>query len=402
MKKRSLYIILLLFILSIIVFRGILVDEVDFVDDDDTVNHIDDIIDDKDLEENIEEIEEILEPINIDILAVGDIMFHMPQINSGQIAIGQYDFKPIFRHVKEYIQDADLALANYETVTLSSRPYSGFPRFNSPHETIESLEYAGFDVLSTANNHSLDQGKEGIISTIEAIKANGMNYAGTNLDKGMEPLVMDVEGIRIGILSYTYGLNGLDSLLNAEELSYMVNLIDEEKIKEDIEELKNNDVDLILSYIHWGHEYHHQPSDYQLKLGRDMVHWGINIVFGSHPHVVQKSEIIEIDGRDNFIIYSMGNFLSNQREVTMGNPYTEDGVMVKLAIEKDLEENETIIKDVEYIPTWVYRYSEDGRYLYEILPVEDVIDGIIGLDINGAIKSRIEKSFNDTKSVYGY
>lgn len=197
------------------------------------------------------------------------------------------------------------------------------------------------------------------------------------MDKGIEPLIVDVEGIKIGVLSYTYGLNGLDSRLTPEELSYMVNLIDEDKMQDDINQLKNNDVDLIISYIHWGNEYQHQPSDYQLTLGRKMVEWGVNLVLGSHPHVVQKSEIVEYGGRDNLIVYSMGNFISNQREVTMGNSYSEDGVMVKIGIEKDLTSNETVINEVEYIPTWVYRYKDGDKYAYEILPTGDVLDGSI-------------------------
>ena len=181
----------------------------------------------------------------------------------------------------------------------------------------------------------------------------------------------------------------------------MVNLIDEEKIQHEIQILKDADVDIIISYIHWGYEYHNNPSEEQISLGHKMVDWGVNIVFGSHPHVVQKSEIVEIDGKGNLIIYSMGNFLSNQREVTMGNSYTEDGVMVKIGIEKNSDTDETIIKEIEYIPTWVYRYDNGGKYFYEILPTEDIINGKFVVDIDSNTKSRIEKSFNDVMEVYG-
>ena len=246
MKKRFLYILLLLFILSIILFKGIAVDYIGGLNN--TLEKVD-----------IDEIDEdiIVEPTTTDIsiLAVGDIMFHMPQIKAASISEGEYDFSPMFKYVKEYIQDADLALGNYETVTVNDRSYSGFPRFNSPIETIFALKETGFDILSTANNHSLDQGKIGIISTIETINSLGLKHVGTNSDKDTKPLIVEVEGIKIGILSYTFGLNGLDSLLTVEELSYMVNLIDEEKIQLEIQMLKDEDVDIFVSYIHWGHEY---------------------------------------------------------------------------------------------------------------------------------------------------
>lgn len=396
MKRRFLYIVLFLFIIFIFIFKGMNINNTQFVDDNNNIDIIEETLDTTKIEEEI-----VIDPIlmDIDILAVGDIMFHMPQINSASLGGDEYDFSPVFKYVREYIQEADLSLANYETVTLSDRDYSGFPRFNSPIETVEALKDTGFDILSTANNHSLDQGKTGIISTIEAIRSEGLIHVGTNMDKDLEPLVVDVEGIRVGILSYTYGLNGLDSLLSAEEMSYMINLIDEEKIQEEIKYLKNNNVDIIISYIHWGHEYHHEPSQQQMNLGKKLVEWGVNIVLGSHPHVVQKSEIIELNGKDNFIIYSMGNFLSNQREITMGNSYTEDGVMVKINIEKDLEQ--TVIKEIEYIPTWVHRYSEGGKYYYEILPSEDALMGNLDLSLDSSIIKRIEKSYYDVKNVYG-
>src|SRR5699024_3372525 len=138
------------------------------------------------------------------------------------------------------------------------------------------------------------------------------------------------------------------------------------KIKGDIEELNEKDVDMIIVLIHWGEEYHREPSQYQIELGHKMVDWGANIILGSHPHVIQKSEIVEKDGRDNYIIYSMGNFLSNQRKETMGNAYAEDGVIVQIDLEKDLDNQETNIKNIEFMPTWIHKYIEDNDTHYKI------------------------------------
>lgn len=372
----------------------------------DRVNEYVDVTTDIEEEEYIdEELEEIPERpeepkfSSINILAVGDIMFHSPQYRAAfNKETNSYDFTPTFRHVKRYVEEADIALGNFETVTAGEGvSFSGFPRFNTPKESLLALKETGFDILSTANNHCIDQGKKGLISTIDNINEYKMKNIGTYKEPGDNILIEERDGIKIGFLSYTYGLNGLDSLLKAEELAYMVNRIDEEKIKEDIEKLKSLDVDLITVFIHWGNEYQREPSTYQLELGSKMVEWGANIILGSHPHVIQKSQIINKDGKDNFIIYSMGNFLSNQRKETMNNPYTEDGVMINLEIEKNLNSSETIIKSVQYIPTWVHRFRDsNGKLSYEIIPINDYINGELDIAIAGSLKERIMKSYNDT------
>jgi len=336
----------------------------------------------------------------ISILGVGDIMFHMPQIASAKLDDRTYDFNPPFKYVKKYIEEADISMANFETVTAGNAGgFSGFPRFNSPTETVYALKETGFDILSTANNHCLDGGKNGIISTIENIEDNGLKNIGTYKDDNKVLLIEEVGEIKIGFLSYTLGTNGLDSLLTSDELEYMVDRVDDEKkIKKDIDTLKDAQVDLILAYIHWGTEYQNQSNSYQEKLGKKMVEWGVNIILGSHPHVVQRSEIIQHDGKDNYIIYSMGNFYSNQRYETIGNPYTEDSVMVKFIIEKDLDTNDTIIKDVVYIPTWIYRYQEDNQIKYLIFPIgsSGTVPSELSVELPDKIVERIKKSYEDT------
>src|SRR5690606_25181020 len=199
--------------------------------------------------------------------------------------------------------------------------------------TIAALKNTGFDILNTNNNHALDQGKQGLINTIDNIESYGMKKIGTYKSREEDHiLIEEVNGIKIAFLSYCYGYNGLEGFLTEEERSYMVSEIDEDRIKNEILEAKARGVDLISVIIHWGNEYQRSPSEYQLELGGKMVEWGANIIFGSHPHVIQKSEIIEYEGKNNFIIYSMGNFISNQRKATMGNKYTEDGIMVKVQI----------------------------------------------------------------------
>lgn len=332
------------------------------------------------------------------ILVTGDIMYHEPQIKAAYDENkGRYDFTNNFKYVKDYIRKADLSIGNFETVTAGEEyGFTGFPQFNSPVETLDSIKDAGFDILTTVNNHSLDQGKPGIINTIDAIEDVGMKNIGTYKEPNKEIFIQEVNNIDLALLAYSYGYNGLDYMLTEEELSYMVNTIDEERIEKDIKDAKDLGVDMIMVFIHWGDEYHREPSSYQKELGHKMLGWGANMVLGSHPHVIQKSEIVNYNNKENYIIYSMGNFLSNQREETMGNRYTEDGIMVELKIEKDFLEEETYIKDVNHIPTWVRKYN-DGGIKYEIIPSKDFLDNddlLLKLDERERI--RIKESYENT------
>lgn len=399
MEKRS-YILILILIVSISLlgfFIGniFLNKETSIVNEDFDLNE--EIAEEVILEEPIEIIEEP-KIITINLLAAGDIMFHSPQYKAAYIKESNtFDFNPTFKHIKKYVENADIALANFETVTAGEEVgYKSYPRFNTPKESLLAIKETGFDILSTANNHSLDHGKKGIISTIDNINEYGMRNIGTYKEPNAPILLENIEGINIGFLSYTYGLNGLDSLLNEEELSYMINRIDEDRIKNDIERTKDLGVDMVVVFIHWGNEYQREPSTYQTELGEKMVDWGANIILGSHPHVIQKSQIINKDGKDNFIIYSMGNFLSNQRKETLNNSYTEDGVMINLEIEKDFSSEETIIKNITYIPTWVHKYRENDKLYYEILPVKEILEGNLGTVVSDTVKLRLEKSFTDT------
>lgn len=396
-KKRVLFLLLLSLVIVIGVNLGqdriLLVNEKEklykgTIDD----RKLDEIQD----EDFLIEKEEVISTVNL--LASGDLMFHSPQFRSAyNSSTGTYDFSPVFKYVKKYIKEADISIANLETVIAGSEiEYSGYPKFNTPKEAILGISEAGFDILATANNHSLDHGREGLINTIKVIDEYGMKNIGTYKEKESPILIEERNGIKMAFLSYTYGLNGMESTLSSEELSYMVNRIDEEKIKKDIEKAENLDVDLTIVYIHWGYEYHRDPSEYQLELGEKMIGWGADIILGSHPHVIQKSQILKVDGKDKFIIYSMGNFLSNQRKSSMGNPYTEDGIMINLEIEKSSLTDDTKIASIEYIPTWVHRYRKDGKLLYEILPVEDALNDKLDIQLDDSTKTRLKKSLDDS------
>ena len=354
--------------------------------------------------EEVEEVEEIsIKPpktTQILIVAVGDIMFHMPQINGARLSNGGFDFSPSFKYIKSDIESADFAIANLETVIGGNeKGFKGFPRFNSPVESLDALKIAGFDILITANNHSLDGGKNGIINTINEIEKRDLLHLGTSKEERKPYIIIEKEGLRIGLLSYTYGLNGLDSLLSREDKSRMINLIDEEVIKKDIENIKSENVDFIISYMHWGNEYHKEPSEPQKKLARTLANSGVDLILGSHPHVIQMSDKLISGPSSTYVVYSMGNFISNQSYQTMGVSSTEDGLIFKGKITKDNQTLITKLEEVSYEPTWVYRELKNKRYAHYIIPVEKALKGELDIEFTQKTIERLEKSKSDTLNI---
>lgn len=361
--KRKLYLIIFTAVFAFIFVGCRAKGEIDISQVDDKENEIEEVIEEKPRVETIK------------LSITGDIMFHGTQLKAAKNSqTGEYEFDEVFEKVKPYFEEADLALANLETVTAGKEHnYSGYPVFNTPENVLDTLKNIGIDVLTTANNHNLDKRKIGLVNTIDELDKRDIAHTGTYKEGEKDLLIKEVEGIKIGIIAYSYGCNGMEQTLSKEELDQMVNLIDEEKIKNEIDLLEKENVDYIVAFMHWGNEYQRNEADKQTELASKLVDWGVDAVMGSHPHVIQPSKIIEKDGNKKFIIYSMGNFVSNQRRETLGGnyaKYTEDGVIVDLTIEKRFDENKTSLINVEYTPTWVYRYKVNGKYKYEIIPIE--------------------------------
>ncbi|MDP3385969.1 MAG: CapA family protein [Eubacteriales bacterium] len=340
------------------------------------------------------------------IAAVGDIIYHMSQIHSAyNSADGSYDFKPYFELIKPIIESADIAIANYEGTTAGTtvEPYMAYPRFNAPDETLDAMLYAGFDVISTINNHTLDMRKHGLLRTLEQLHQRGFKTVGTYAERPeTRVLFVEEKDIRLAFIAYTFGFNGMDATMTAQELDDMTNLIDRARISEDIADAIEAEADMIIAIMHWGNEYQRNPSTEQRDLADYMISNGVDIILGSHPHVIQDAETVEYDGATKFVIYSMGNFISNQRQESLDheypnldNFYTEDGVIVNIEIEKDFDTNETVIKNIEFTPTWVNRYKKTPLYHYDVIPVEHYLDGNpLGLDDHTL--SRMERSYRDT------
>lgn len=294
------------------------------------------------------------------LLFFGDIMGHSGQINSAQQADGSYDYEPTLKYIEPAFRSADIVVGNLE-VTLAGPPYTGYPAFSSPDALAYAYKNAGVNFLVTANNHSYDRGQKGMERTLDVIEGMYFNYTGTFKDstdfRENNPRMIEINGIRLAILNYTYGTNGI-----VVRQPNIVNHIVREEIADHILAAQSQKPDMIIVCIHWGDEYALQPNAAQRFTAEFLFDQGVDIIIGSHPHVVQPMHVTEDENdKRRVLVYSLGNFVSNQR-----NEYTDGGVIVRLEIEK--EGCTTKVKDAEYMLTWVYTPVENGKKNYYVLP----------------------------------
>ncbi|MCL2259894.1 MAG: CapA family protein [Fibromonadales bacterium] len=297
------------------------------------------------------------------IIFAGDLMGHTTQINAAQReAKGKgYNYKPFYQYFKSYFSAADLAVINLEH-TLAGPPYAGYPQFSSPDESIFAIKDAGFDLVATANNHSLDRGKQGLERTVSVLDSIGMKHFGIYRDtaekKANYPLIVEKNNIKLAFLNYTYGTNML-----VEEEPNIVNRIDSAQILTDIKKAQNESPDFIIAFMHWGNEYENKENEAQRELAQFMALNGVNMIIGSHPHVVQPLGKIYVPGyKDSVLVmYSLGNFISNQRD-----RYKDGGIIFEATLLKN--EHRTKVINHGYVPFWVYRFTKDKGQTFRLLP----------------------------------
>ncbi len=305
----------------------------------------------------------------VKMAVVGDIMVHDYQYNEAyDPATGEYDFMHNFQDVKKYFAGNDLVIGNLElTFGGPDRPYASFPCFNTPDSFLDAVKDAGFTLLTTANNHSMDTGKAGLIRTLDKLDAYGIEHFGTyrSQEERDQIFYKDVNGIRFAFLSYTYGTNGIPV-----PDPYLVNLIEGDTMTSDIREARKH-ADVVVVMPHMGNEYESYPRDIFVDWADMMFEAGADIVLASHPHVLQKMEYRKVDHgngvHDGFIIYSLGNFISSQT-----TPPRNASIILHLTVEQvgDAAPN---VAEVSFVPIWTqFRNASDEnefvvRSVYERL-----------------------------------
>lgn len=311
---------------------------------------------------------------NIKITVTGDIMYHPWTFSQNKNEeTGLYDFSYFYKDMESIIKDSDLMIGNYETTSTPSREMSDYPMFNTPENSILDLKNNGFDILTTSNNHCLDSRVEGISDTIDALDKYEILHTGTWKKGEKNYLIKEVKGIKIGILAYTESFNGMEVILKEDEKE-MVSPLSEENIKNDIEYLKKENMDIIMVFPHWGDEYSVTPNDKQKELGHKILEWGVDVVLGSHPHVLQPVEEVVVNGEKKFIAYSMGNSVSGQREIYLNTKDVEVGTFISLDFEKDFATNNTIIKSIGVEPTWVKDDRSTGKIQMRVQPMKEYLE----------------------------
>ena len=284
-----------------------------------------------------------------------------------------YDFSYFFEDVKQHIQTADIAIGNLETTFAGSKVgYSGYPTFNTPEILAKNLKQAGFDVVSTANNHCIDKGYKGIESTIDFLDEADLAHTGTFKSKEEQEkiLIKNVKGVSVAFLSFTYGTNGIAI---PKDKSYAVNLIDKDLMKSQIELAKKQNPDVICVSMHWGIEYQTSSNKEQKNLADFLFDNGVDVILGNHSHVPQEMEKRTIkleDGstKDGFVIYSLGNFMANQNK-----KYTQDSAILKIKITKHKDNGKISIDKVNYTPTYMYKDTSKKTKKFKILDIDKEI-----------------------------
>lgn len=352
------------------------------------------------------------EPIQASILTGGDVILHSPFITSKfYLNNGKYNYNDIFKYIKEEYASADYTVLNLES-TIATSDYSGYPRFRAPAAIVTALKANAVDMCLLANNHIYDNHDDGVYMTLDALEANAMQYLGVRRDvESPKYFIEDINGIKVGIFNYVYSTGGSSVAINglpvSDEVAPMLNTFSYndlesfyQEVEEGLSEMEAAGVEYTIAYIHWGNEYKTTENQTQRNMSARLCELGIDALIGGHPHVIQPVDLMESsDGSHQMIcVYSVGNHLSNQAKELMDSMptgHTEDGLMVKLTLEKTNDGKVSLI-GADFIPTWVYRKVSGSSPEYFIMPLNDasIIQEASSLNIERDYYESLERTNN--------
>lgn len=339
------------------------------------------------------------------VLAVcGDAMSHMPVTNDAWNG-ERYDYARIMAAAGPYVEAADYAVVNLETTLSGGPPYSGYPAFNSPDDLAHDLKALGFDLCLTANNHSLDRGFSGLSRTLDVLDGAGLAHVGTSRtqeERDCGIVTADVGGVSVAFLGYTYGTNGIPIpkkhpyAINVFNTDYLTTLSkpDWDRLAADLEAARAMETDLIAVMVHWGLEYKLEQNRYQEELADFLFENGADMVLGGHSHVPQPMELRTLpDGRQGFVCYSLGNFISSQTK-----PNTDTTAVLTLTLTRDNETGEAQVTDYAYVPLYMLHRAEGASPRFELVDIHAALDS----DETGeALRQKLSKALETCRSVFG-
>ncbi len=294
----------------------------------------------------------------VTLAMVGDMLLHTPVSNSGRRSDGSYNYDYLFRFVRKDIWRADVSLVNQEVVLAGG--ISGFPRFNGRFEVANAIGKAGFDVVLHATNHSMDQGRSGLLTCLNRwkkacphVKVTGM-YAGK---KAAEKItVVKKNGIRIALLNYTYGTNGLPL---PPDMPYALNMMSRSKVERDVRKAKKK-ADFVVVLPHWGTEYRTAPDSYQQSWTKTLAGLGVDLVIGTHPHVIQPVRWVRgRKGHRMLVYYSLGNYVNSYSGVKTGAYRQYCGGMAKITLSRR-GKGRVKVQEAKMVPL-ITHWDDNGR-----------------------------------------
>ncbi len=322
------------------------------------------------------------------ISSQGDLLMHKPVFITCRNAEGAYDFSSIFKYSADLVASYDYAIANLETTFGGDNyVYQGNPAFNCPDELADAAAAAGYDMVLTANNHSGDTMGDGVLRTLEVAQEAGLATLGSQQPGEKRYSIVEINGIKIGMVNYTwafkgdgstFSLNGLAAIKDEGQMNYFTK-VNPDKLYKEAEQIMADMIadgaEATMIQIHWGEEYQTTENALQNKIAQKLCDIGFDVIVGGHPHVVQPMELLtatDDPDRKTVCIYSLGNAVSNQRtgiSELFPAGYTEDGVLFSVTFEK-YSDGKVYLAETDVIPTWVNMHSNQGIKEYNILPLD--------------------------------
>ena len=356
--------------------------------------------------------EEKVKEASATILTAGDIIVHKPFLTSSQYlrSDGTYDYNSIFTYVKDDYEAADFTVTTVEGA-LTEGNYSGYPMFCSPDAVATTLSNNGVDMCLLANNHIYYNFDNGLQRTMDVMTANSLLYTGLRKTTADKPyLIQEINGIKVGFFNYVFetervnGQKTINGIAVSDESSELINSFNSQdldsfysKIETGLQEMKEEDVEFTIVYMHWGIEYQTTESAEQDAMAQKLCDLGVDALIGSHPHVIQPVDLLaSSDGSHQMLCaYAIGNLLSNQRTEYMDGlayGHTEDGVMLELTIQRDSERRISITK-ADFTPTWVAHFTNNDAEYY-ILPVNEPenLPATTGMDVTADARESLERT----------
>lgn len=366
-----------------------------------------------DLKEATSNLQNEVKDITATIAAVGDIMCYDDQIKAALQEDGSYDFSASFAAIKPYIENANLAVGNLELNFLGeSAGYSGYPNFNAPEALADDLKEIGFDLLQTANTYSIQNGINGLNSTIKYLTASGIDHIGTYHNKEAKTedqgvILKNINGIRFAFLAYTKGLNNMALPQDAsyaanvlfEDYATNYSVINKKSLLASVQAAKDMKADVIVAMLHWGNEYKIEPFSSQNEIANLLFQNGVDVILGSHSHEVGPMEMrtVQVDGKskDVFIAYSLGNFFSSMDKGT-----SRTSAVLNLTFTMDAETGEVRISAADYLPIYIVDKGENATTRFEVLPVRTAMESSVFSYMNDTFTKALTTLEKNTKSTF--